>query len=434
MSLIPSIGVPSIPDLWSAGTPPLAASSGTPAGTTTPSATTTTTTAAPVPGSSPAAGPTTPPTSIVAPALPSAPDADDPLNRAIATALDSGNSRYEPGDFAAELNAMDQADKARLLEILNKGEVSIQDAAAMVGQFQRYYGGDNRATASALRELYYPEALDPFVEGAGSVDGSVLDLESGVQRGDAGSKSDAAFAQAVFKLSAQGENYGEESVQITSTIAGSSQSVGFDHIIGALDGSMNQKADGPDDLVIRAGVWALGGNPSEIRSVDAVTWLGDLAATVQIGTEQIAADPQLPPGQAALAGWNTEAPFEDRLGDIIGTGLQVDPNGHDLGAGIASAFDADSAVFGNRYRRFADNVGLRYDPATGAVSDADKQAFIDRYAPNVDALGAGLYIQKQPAVAFVFPEVLGATRDLALTNLDRWVEEVESGLRSETPA
>jgi hypothetical protein len=366
--------------------------------------------------------------------MPSGPDADDPLKRAIATALDSGNSRYQPDDFLAELGAMDQADKTRLLDILNTGEVSIEDAATMVGQFQRYYGGDNRATASALRELYYPEALDPFVQGAGSVDGSVLDLESGVQRGDAASKSDAAFAQAVFKLSAQGENYSEESVQITSTIAGSNQSVGFDHIIGALDGSMNPKADGPDDPVIRAGVWALGGNPSEIRSVDAVTWLGDLAATVQIGTEQIAADPQLQPGPAASVGWDTEAPFEDRLGDIIGTGLRVDPNGHDLGADIASAFDADSAVFGNRYRRFADDVGLRYDPATGAVSDADKQAFIDRYAPNVDALGAGLYIKGQPAAAFVFPEVLGATRDLALTNLDRWVEEVESGLRSETPA
>jgi hypothetical protein len=395
----------------------------------------------------------------------SAADADDPLEQAIATALDSGNSGYTPDDFVAELGAMDGADKTRLLEIVNEGEVSIQDAATMVGQFQRYYGGDNRATASALRELYYPQVLDPFVQGADSVDGAVLDLNRGVQRGDAASRSDAALAQAVFKLSVQGENYSEESVQITDTGGGAQtgpgRSVGFDHLIAGLDGRMNPTAGGPNDAAIRAGVSVLGGNPSEIRSVDAVTWLGDVAATVQIGAEQLA-DPQrvgerlterslleqifmgnnsVNPevmqrqlGPAAAAGWDKEAPFEDRLGDIIGTGLQVDPDAHTLGADIASAFDADSATFDNRYRSFADDVGLRYDPVTGAVSDADKQAFIDRYAANLDALGTGLYIKGRPGAATVFPEVLGATRDLARTNLDRWVEEIESGLMNETPS
>jgi hypothetical protein len=449
MSYTFPVGTPSAANLWVTGVPQFARPSATPAGTTSPARTL---------SSYPDPGPVSGQGSSAAAA------ADDPLQQAIATALDRGHSRYKPDDFLAELAAMDEADKARLLDILNKGEVSIQDAATMVGQFQRYYGGDNRATASALREVYYPKVLDPFVQGAGAVDGSVLDLERGVQRGDAAGKSDAALAQAVFKLSAQGENYSEESVQITHTAAGAEtgpgRSVGFDHLIAGLDGRMNATAGGPDDAVIRAAVSALGGDPGEIRSVDAVTWLGDVAATVEIGARQLA-DPQrvgermtqrslleqifsgnnsINPevmqrqlGPAASAGWDKEAPLEDRMGDILGTGLQVDPEAHSLGADIASAFDADSPVFANRYRSYADDVGLRYDPATGAVSDADKQAFIDRYAPNVDALGTGLYVKGQPVAATVFPEVLGATRDLARTNLDRWVEEVESGLRNETP-
>jgi hypothetical protein len=383
---------------------------------------------------------------------------DDQLNRSIATALDKSNSRYQPDDFRAELGAMDSADKSRLLGILNKGEVSIQDAATMVDQFQRYYGGDNRATASALREVYYPEVLDPFVQGAGSVNSSALDLENGAQRGDAASKSDAALAQAVFKLSSQGENYSEESVRITGTIGGQSRSVGFDHVIAGLDGRMNAQPSGPDDALIRTGVSALGGNPDEIRSVDAVTWLGDAAGTVQIATEQLG-DPQRvgermtqrslleqifsggnsinPPvmerqlGPAAAAGWDKEMPLEDRLGDIIGVGLKPDPNAHNLGATLASAFDPNAEAFQQRYHSYADDVGLRYDPASGAVSDADKQAFIDRYAPNVDALGTGLYVKGQPGAPAIHPEVLGATRDVARANLDRWVEEIEAGLGNE---
>jgi hypothetical protein len=383
---------------------------------------------------------------------------DDQLNRSIATALDKSNSRYQPDDFRAELGAMDSADKSRLLGILNKGEVSIQDAATMVDQFQRYYGGDNRATASALREIYYPEVLDPFVQGAGSVDSSALDLENGAQRGDEASKSDTALAQAVFKLSSQGEDYSEESVRITGTIGGQSRSVGFDHVIAGLDGRMNAQPSGPDDALIRTGVSALGGNPDEIRSVDAVTWLGDAAGTVQIATEQLG-DPQRVGermtqrslleqifsggnsinapvmerqlGPAAAAGWDKEMPLEDRLGDIIGVGLKPDPNAHNLGATLASAFDPNAEAFQQRYRSYADDVGLRYDPATGAVSDADKQAFIDRYAANVDALGTGLYVKGQPGAPAIHPEVLGATRDVARANLDRWVEEIEAGLGSE---
>jgi hypothetical protein len=383
---------------------------------------------------------------------------NDELNRSIATALDKSNSRYQPDDFRAELGAMDSADKSRLLGILNKGEVSIQDAATMVDQFQRYYGGDNRATASALREVYYPEVLDPFVQGAGSVNSSALDLENGAQRGDAASKSDAALAQAVFKLSSQGENYSEESVRITGTIGGQSRSVGFDHVIAGLDGRMNAQPSGPDDALIRTGVSALGGNPDEIRSVDAVTWLGDAAGTVQIATEQLG-DPQRVGermtqrslleqifsggnsinapvmerqlGPAAAAGWDKEMPLEDRLGDIIGVSLKPDPNAHNLGATLASAFDPNAEAFQQRYRSYADDVGLRYDPATGAVSDADKQAFIDRYAPNVDALGTGLYVKGQPGAPAIHPEVLGATRDVARANLDRWVEEIETGLGNE---
>ncbi len=386
------------------------------------------------------------------------PARDDQLNRSIATALDRSNSRYKPDDFRAELGAMDSSDKSRLLDILNKGEVSVQDAATMVDQFQRYYGDDNRATVSALREVYYPQVLDPFVQGAGSVDSSVLDLERGEQRGDAASKSDAALAQAVFKLSAQGENYSQESVRITGTIDGQSRSIGFDHVIAGLDGRMNPQPDGPGDAVIRTGVSALGGNPGEIRSVDAVTWLGDAAGTVQIATEQLG-DPQrvgeritqrslleqiffagnsVNPavmerqlGPAAAAGWDKEMPLEDRLGDIVGTGLQIDPQAHNLGATVHSAFDVNSEVFQQRYRSYADDVGLRYDPATGAVSDADKQAFIDRYAPNVDALGTGLYVKGQPGAAALFPEVLGATREVARANLDRWVEEIQTGLGNE---
>lgn len=352
---------------------------------------------------------------------------------------------------------MDSADKSRLLDILNKGEVSVQDAATMVDQFQRYYGGDNRATASALREIYYPEALNRFIEGAGPVDKSAFDLENGAQRGDAASKSDAALAQAVFKLSSQGENYTEESIPITGTINGESRSIGFDHIAG-LDGRMNTQTGGASNPEVRAGVSALGGDPTQIRSVDAVTWLGDAAATVQIGAEQLS-DPQRvgeriqsrsllerivnPTGSinaeklreqtapAAAAGWDKEAPLEDRLGDVIGVGLQPDPNGHNLGATIASAFDPQSEAFQQRYRNYADDVGLRYDAGTGTVSDADKQAFIDRYAPNVDALGTGLYALGQPGAPFAFPEVQGATRDLARINLDRWVEEIEAGLGNE---
>ncbi len=383
---------------------------------------------------------------------------DDELNRSIAAALDRSNSRYQPNDFRAELGAMDSADKSRLLDILNRGEVSVQEAATMVDQFQRYHGGDNRATASALREVYYPDGLDRFIEGAPPVDKSVLDLERSARRGDAAGKSDAALAQAVFKLSRQGENYTEESVAITGTINGESRSVGFDHIIAGLDGRMNAQAGGSTDFGVRAGVPVLGGDPGAIRSVDAVTWLGDAAATVQIGAQQLS-DPQrvgermqsrslleqfLNPGSsvnagklqeqigpAASAGWDKEAPFEDRLGDIIGLGLQPDPNGHNLGATIASAFDPQSEAFQQRYRNFADDVGLRYDAGTGTVSEADKQAFIDRHAANVDALGTALYGLAQPGAPFAFPEVLGATRDLARINLDRWVEEVEAGLSSE---
>jgi hypothetical protein len=383
---------------------------------------------------------------------------DGQLNRALTTALDTGKSRYQPDDFRAELGAMNDADKTRLLGILNKGEVSVQDAATMVDQFQQYYGYDNRAAASAIREAYYPELLDPFIQGAGQVNDSALDLERGAQRADPESKSDAALAQAVFKLSRQGENYTEEAVGITGKINGESRSIGFDHVIAGLDGRMNAQTDGPEGMVVRTGVSALGGNPGEIRSVDAVTWLGDIAGTVQIGAQQLG-DPQrvgermqsrslfeqiLMPGSsvnaqklqeqigpAASAGWNKEAPLEDRLGDVIGAGLQPDPNGHNLGATIASAFDPQSEAFQQRYRNYADDVGLRYDASTGTVSDADKQAFIDRYAPNVDALGTGLYAKSQPGGAVAFPEVLGATRDLARISLDRWVEEIESGLGNE---
>jgi hypothetical protein len=229
-------------------------------------------------------------------------------------------------------------------------------------------------------------------------------------------------------------------------------------VIAGLDGRMNAQPSGPDDALIRTGVSALGGNPDEIRSVDAVTWLGDAAGTVQIATEQLG-DPQRVGermtqrsllgqifsggnsinapvmerqlGPAAAAGWDKEMPLEDRLGDIIGVGLKPDPNAHNLGATLASAFDPNAEAFQQRYRSYADDVGLRYDPATGAVSDADKQAFIDRYAANVDALGTGLYVKGQPGAPAIHPEVLGATRDVARANLDRWVEEIEAGLGSE---
>jgi hypothetical protein len=383
---------------------------------------------------------------------------DRRVDQALTSALDRGNSRYQTSDFKAELSAMNDGDKQRLLGIIDRGQVPIKDAITMVDQFQRYYGYDNRQAASALREAYYPDLLNPFIEGAGSVDGNkVLNLDNGAQRGNAENRSDAALAQAVFKLSRQGDDYAEESVRITDRIDGQDQSIGFDHLIAGLDGQMNAQSNGPTEPV-RTGVWALGGNPDQIRSVDAVTWLGDLAATVQIGAQQLS-DPQrvgervearspleriLNPGgsihaptlnaqtgPAALAGWNKEAPVEDRIGDVIGTGLDVNPDRHNLAATLNSAFDPKSEAFKQRYRNYADDVGLRYDSSTGAVSDADKQAFIDRHVANVDALGTGLFTKGQPGAVALFPEVLGATKDMARANLSRWVDEVEQKLNAE---
>jgi hypothetical protein len=112
------------------------------------------------------------------------------------------------------------------------------------------WGPAPRLTPPAIREAYYPELLDPFIQGAGQVNDSALDLERGAQRADPGSKSDAALAQAVFKLSRQGENDTEEAVGITGKINGENRSIGFDHIIAGLDGRMNAQTDGPEGATV----------------------------------------------------------------------------------------------------------------------------------------------------------------------------------------
>jgi hypothetical protein len=295
---------------------------------------------------------------------------------------------------------------------------------------------------TALRELYYPSALDNFILGAAEVDSSILALNA-PNKTDV-EHSEAALALALLHLSRQRQGYVEPVLPITRDGA----EIGFDHVVAGLDGFFNPAIQPQGWLADNALNWL---RVSEIDSVAAVTWQGDVAATVQ-QTYNALSDrspelwnfqrfPNVPACEVAdafEAGYCVEMPPEDFEGDVMANvlidqrdqlGLTAD--GKNLSIVLAAAYDPAGPLYPNRYRRFAELLELKPDPRTGALEPNARRQFIQENIAPVSGFAAGLIILERgdPGVGIVVPAI---TPVYAKEQLERFLNQLEAKLQPPT--
>lgn len=343
---------------------------------------------------------------------------DTPMGRTL-TSLSTKMATASFGFTLDELRlgALDAAGWITLEQTLARGQITVDQSLEHIATLQRYFGYDNATMVSALREIYYPNLLDPFIKDAGAVDASIHSLGMTPGERNGVSASDASFAQAVLFLSKQGQNYVSPMVDIMpgANRPGFPSEFGLDHVIAGLDGYAHYQ-QGVTGLIPALGVPLAGGDTGSISSVDAVTWLGDLAGTVGVALKAKGTN-----AERAAQGYEQEMPFEDFNGDMMAfVAIQsagFDPRGNDLAGTLLAAFDPNGQPWQSRYERFATAVGLTVDPATGAITNADQ--FVAKWKQTVSALGQG----------FVKDLSQDSTADaIAELNLRAFIAQLQAGI------
>lgn len=321
-------------------------------------------------------------------ALNAADGLDTPMGRSLSMMreqMEATNFGFSVSNL--RLGFLDDAGWARLESTLSFGSVTVDESLEHISTLQSYWGYDNQTMVSALREIYYPNLLDAFIADAGAIDPELHDLGAYPTAANGVSASDAAFAEAILFLSRQGQGYVSPMVDILpgANRPGFPAEFGLDHVIAGLDGYFHQQ-EGVNvplyDWVIRAA----GGDPAKLRSMNAVTWLGDLAGVVGVAIKR-----EGTLAERTAAAYPVEMPFEDFHGNLMSfvvASAGIDPQGADLAGSLSAAFDPNGAAWQQRYETFAHHLGLTIDPTTGQITN--REQFIAYYQPEIAALGRGL--------------------------------------------
>jgi hypothetical protein len=339
---------------------------------------------------------------------------DTPMGRSLSM-IGAGFVQTDFGFSLADLRLsfLDAEGWVQLEATLSRGSVTIDESLQHIDTLQTYWGYDNQTMVSALREIYYPTLLDPFLADAGLIGSEIHDL--GVYPADANgiSASDAALSEAILFLSRQGKGYVSPMVDILPGARHGQfpAEFGLDHVIAGLDGAFHPQT-GVNVPLYDIALRFAGTDPNLITAMNAVTWLGDLGAVVGIA---IKSGGTL--SERTARGYGIEMPFEDLNGDMMAfviTGAGIDPRGGDLAGSLSAAFDPNGPAWQNRYETFARGIGLTIDPQTGQITNP--QAFIDRWQSSVMALGRGLGGDLQNSEA---PQLARMALEMFLAQLQR---------------
>jgi|GEM_PF-7091079 len=317
---------------------------------------------------------------------------------------------------------------------LNEGAIELGDSYQYIDALQNYFGYDNESMVEALREIYYPDALDKFVAGAPEVGPEVHQLVANGPDANGVTHTQAALAEAVLFLTKQGFEYGDPVVKLVApdNLDGlpPGEEFSFDHLIAGLDAASHDMWI-PDGIVPNGGIVYFGGNPLKIDTDDAVTWLGDLAATVQ----------QAHWGEP----YNVEMPLQDFYGDILGlvagqefdahTDSAYDPGGDSLETYLSTFFASDR--FRDRYTLFAQaidaEVAFDDDTARYYISNRSELTIPDMHPNNnIAALGIGLTILGAEPLSLRLPLLdVTVARELAVDSMNTFLDQIEAGLNGE---
>lgn len=344
-----------------------------------------------------------------------------------------------------QLDKLSLADLQTLKTYLDTGQLPLNDAVQQIGLLQKYWNYDNGKMISALREMYYPEALDPFIADGDKIDASIHKINGDVALPDGTTLTgnQAALAHALLLLSAQGDKYKDPILKIEFPPEyGLKGEFGLDHVITGLDGATHPLTNGPDGKVW-VGLSLLGTDTSKIQSLAAMTWQGDLGATVQIGMqysdkhkwfwESHSADadnPNYNSNPAAQAGYAKEMPLQDFNGDLFANAIVqkglFNSSDSNLASILQTAFDPQGEVATQRYQLFADQLNLTYD-TSGNLEQASREAFVADNLQPVSDFGQGLY--KGALSVFTVDQSFSET--LATVSINHFLDEIQSGLQTE---
>jgi hypothetical protein len=345
------------------------------------------------------------------------------------------NYGYTVADL--HLENMSLGELQALQAYLESGKFPLGDVLQHVDALQRYWGYDNARMISALREIYYADALNAFIWEAGAVDSSIYAV-SGDRSGI--TQSQAALGVALLLLSKQGHEY-RDPILTTDFPAGYSDSgeFGFDHVISGLDGFAHPQT-GVHEFLVYYGTGLPYTVLERITSTNAVTWLGDLIATVGMGINYSRENDGVSGygmDQAAQDGYALEMPLQDFNGDVFALAIvqsgQFNPAGQNLSQVLAQAFDPGGDLASQRYSLFAANVGLAFDPETGELSAESRAQFIENYLPIVSAMGVGFYNKSRSLLSLDLNSGNWAL-PLAEANVNRFLDEFEARLQQEVQA
>ncbi len=291
-------------------------------------------------------------------------------------------------------------------KIIDQGDISEQDAINQIAPLQQYFGYDNKEMVSALRELYYPDLLDPFIEDASDITyKDVLNLD-GQGLGNGVAQSEAALALAILTMTKQGPGYKTPALTIGE------DEIGLDHVISGLDGFFNFTNQAQSG-VVQGGLSLLGSG--EIDSIYENTWRGDLAATVDqayngmtgYDLPDIEGLDQFEEYEFVEKGYFIEMPTGDFEGDMMASNIIANGEelglygpgsdgtmsyGNDLAQVLETAYDPKGEYYNARYENFAQFVGLEIDPE-GTILNRDEFKNDFGHGNQITALASGLILQ-----------------------------------------
>ena len=327
------------------------------------------------------------------------------------------DNQYHYDDHYLELGAWNSNISVNQLNTLQTyvedGKVSFEDILANIETLQVYKDYDNAEMVTALREIYYAGALDPFILGAQNYNSSAFNV---LGSGNGISEGDAQFALATMMLTTQGEDYAPPIVKIQHPQGYTTDGeFGLDHIIAALAAKFHEStegyifSDGVDNEVrppwfgfigtnpisgelesvknriAKIAFWRLDLDPKTIQSIPAVTWQGDLAGSTAMAYQN----------RDAEKGYNIEMPLADFESDILGVVLTsnnaINPNGTNLAQELSTALAADSPYVTHKYQRIAKLLNIQYVPQTGEIQPGSAQEFLINNLEMVSDLGTGFY-------------------------------------------
>ncbi|HXF90737.1 MAG TPA: hypothetical protein VNJ29_02270 [Candidatus Nitrosotenuis sp.] len=311
----------------------------------------------------------------------------------------------------------------KLNTYIDSEQISWNDTLSQVNTLQTYFGYNNKTMVTALRELYYGTTLDYFIANAKPVNSTIYQI-SGNQNGI--TSGEASFSRALLLLTTQGHGYTPAVVQIQHPHGyNSSGEFAFDHIIAAIDGNFNNSEDGANlGLLGPIAKWLLGLDASEVQTLPAVTYLGDLAGSTAMGFKY----------SDASMGYEIEMPYSDLEGDILGVVLAnnnaINPNGNNLSEELSNALSANSPYVVQKYSYFADAIGLEIN--NGNISPISTQTFMNQNKELIADLGSGFYMKNTLDFSVALSSSDQSTMSVyAEEQINQFFSQIEQGLQAE---